>query len=987
MNILIVDDHPTNLTLLRAQLEAEGHTVVDAATGIEALAVLLRNPIDAVISDILMPGMDGYQLCHEIREHPDWRSLPFIVYTATYTSPREEKLALSMGVDVYLRKPAPPAAVAAALDEVMRLPVQRHQGSKLAQPEAPVLREYNVALIHQLEETCAEATARSEPLQAAENQFHHPLKETGELSRALDESTIVATRADISERKAHEIEVERLSRLYAALSGVNQAIVRLPSRDELFRRVCQVLVEQGGFCMAWVGWHDPETHVLVRMADWGDGGGYLQRIKISGDDLPEGLGPTGKAFRTGHPFVCNDMLNDDATLPWRAEIERCGFCASAAFPFRMQGMVCGTLSVYSEEKGFFRDKEIALLTEAAADLSFALDNFAREAERQRGEQASRRLAAIVESSDDAIIGKDLSGIVTSWNTGAERLFGYTAAEMLGQPGLRLIPPERHDEETHVLETVKRGLGVTHFETVRQTKDGRLIDISVTTSPIVDAAGRVIGASKIARDIGERKRAEEASMRARERLNEAQRIGQIGDWDFDLATGLITWSPQVFEILGLDPSLGPPQNYEDAAALYEPASAALMTAKVAAAIASGEVQNYELVALRPGGQRVSVGVRVVPRKDGTGKVLALSGTVQDITDRKAAEAALRESEGKLRKVIDGLGPYMFVGLMTPDGVLIEANRPALEAAGLKSEDVLGKPFPDTYWWAWSEPVQAQLIVAIARAVAGVPSRYDVQMRLVEGTLIWVDFSLFPVHGPSGEVIFLVPSAIIIDERKKVESELRELAHRLLQAEDEERRRIARELHDSTAQDLVAALLNLGTLRDSLPDLDPEPAQILEDSVALLENSANDIRTLSYALHPPRLDERGLPGGLAEYAAGLGKRADVSIRVEAEADFGRFPENIEYALFRVAQESLSNVVRHSQSTTATLCLARKSASIVLEIEDRGSGLPPDLATRTGAHGVGIAGMRERLQHLGGRLEITSGDGRTVVRAVLPWNGAGK
>jgi PAS domain S-box-containing protein len=126
-------------------------------------------------------------------------------------------------------------------------------------------------------------------------------------------------------------------------------------------------------------------------------------------------------------------------------------------------------------------------------------------ERKSAEAAVRQLAAIVESSDDAIIGKDLNGIITSWNRGAEILFGYTAAQMIGQPVQRLIPPEQKDEESGILERLRRGEPIRYDETIRRRQDGTLVDVSLSISPIKDAGGRIVGASKIARDISERKR--------------------------------------------------------------------------------------------------------------------------------------------------------------------------------------------------------------------------------------------------------------------------------------------------------------------------------------------------------------------------------------------------------------------------------------------------------------------------------------------------
>jgi PAS domain S-box-containing protein len=155
-------------------------------------------------------------------------------------------------------------------------------------------------------------------------------------------------------------------------------------------------------------------------------------------------------------------------------------------------------------------------------------------ERKRAEQATRLLAAIVESSHDAIVSKSLNGVITSWNKGAERLFGYAAEEAVGQNITLIIPPERRDEERTIVEQLTRGERVDHFETVRMRKDGSLLDVSLTISPMRDASGRVVGASKLARDITERKRAEEALRQAQTDLAHASRLTTMGEFTASLA---------------------------------------------------------------------------------------------------------------------------------------------------------------------------------------------------------------------------------------------------------------------------------------------------------------------------------------------------------------------------------------------------------------------------------------------------------------------
>ncbi|MBL8798057.1 MAG: PAS domain S-box protein [Planctomycetia bacterium] len=238
---------------------------------------------------------------------------------------------------------------------------------------------------------------------------------------------------DISTLKEREREVARLSRLYAALSQVNQAIVWSPTRDELFRKICRTLVEDGGFHLAWIGWHDPATARLRPVAECGDENGFLQSILVTVDDRPEGRGPSGTAFRTGQPYVSNDLLGDPATLPWRGELERRGFRAAATFPIREQGQVRGTLSVFARQRDFFHDREIALLTEAAADVSFALDNFVREESRRQAERTLRDEKRFSDTMIDSMPGVlyfyDGQGRFLRWNRNFEAVTGYSATEI------------------------------------------------------------------------------------------------------------------------------------------------------------------------------------------------------------------------------------------------------------------------------------------------------------------------------------------------------------------------------------------------------------------------------------------------------------------------------------------------------------------------------------------------------------------------------
>jgi PAS domain S-box-containing protein len=261
-------------------------------------------------------------------------------------------------------------------------------------------------------------------------------------------------------------------------------------------------------------------------------------------------------------------------------------------------------------------------------------------------EASQWLAAIVESSDDAIISKDLNGIITSWNQAAERLFGYTADEAIGKPVTLLIPRERHDEESRILDSIKRGQRIDHYETVRQRKDGGLLDISLTVSPIKDDAGKIIGASKIVRDITRRKRVEVELRESEQRLRLATQTGKLGVWDWDIATNRVSWSDSLYAIHGVKPGQFD-GSVEAFTALIHPEDRPSVSEAIQHAVDNDAIYELEFRALRPDGEVVWLFTNAVVMRDGDRPVRMLGATM-DITERKRAEEALRQSEANLRQ---------------------------------------------------------------------------------------------------------------------------------------------------------------------------------------------------------------------------------------------------------------------------------------------------------------------------------------------------
>jgi PAS domain S-box-containing protein len=374
--------------------------------------------------------------------------------------------------------------------------------------------------------------------------------------------------------------------------------------------------------------------------------------------------------------------------------------------------------------------------------------------RVRADKAVGLLAAIVDSSEDAIVSKTLDGIITTWNTGAERLFGYTAGEAVGQHISLIIPSDRKDEETGILQRIRRGERIEHFDTVRVRKDKTQLDISLTISPVRDANGKIVGASKIARDI---------------------------------------------------------------------------------------------------------------------------------TQRKQIERELRESEERYRTLADAL---------------------------------------DT----------------------------QVQFRT--------------------------------QELERRNSELRDLSALLLGSQDAERRHIARELHDSAGQTLTALDLQLTQIRENA-EKDTALAKDVQYAEELVQHLARELRTTSYLLHPPLLDETGISSALSWYVQGLAERSSLEIDLQVPDNFGRLPSEMELVIFRLVQECLTNIHRHSGSKVALIRIEREENTIHVTVEDRGKGMSPErlAAIQSKGTGVGIRGMRERVRHLLGDLVIESNGSGTKVYATLP------
>jgi PAS domain S-box-containing protein len=297
------------------------------------------------------------------------------------------------------------------------------------------------------------------------------------IATTMPDGNILGVIRDITLLKEQQREISQLSRLYAALTQINKAIIWFPDRDQLFSKLCQILVEEGGFHMAWVGWHNAETQLITPVASCGDVHGYLNTIKVYADERNDGKGPAGLAFRSGQPFICNNMLADPAKQAWRYEFEQLGFRSSAAFPITVGHHVMGILSVYADQSVFFHDKEISLLQEAAGNISFALENLAREEKRKEAELIAENeslfSSIMIESMPGILYFYNHEGRFLRWNHNFQAVSGYSNEEIIKMHPLDFFATE---EKTSIAEKISEVFtqGQAFVEASLLTKDGRKI---------------------------------------------------------------------------------------------------------------------------------------------------------------------------------------------------------------------------------------------------------------------------------------------------------------------------------------------------------------------------------------------------------------------------------------------------------------------------------------------------------------------------------
>ena len=431
---------------------------------------------------------------------------------------------------------------------------------------------------------------------------------------------------DLSSQKAAEKRLEAFSISQAALHALTASLQRAPSRDEACAAAIEAIIKALRCSRASVLFFD-DSGVMRFACSRGLTDRYMHAV--------EGHSPWDATTRGARPICIEDVSASDLPEELKQAIRKEGIEALAFIPVEGNDRLLGKFMVYFDEPHAYSRAEIETALTVARHVSFSL-------ERLRSDRAAQHLAAIVKSSWDAIVSKDTNGIITSWNDAAEHLFGYQAADVIGKPITILIPPERLDEEALILKRIRAGVQVPPFETVRRRSNGELIDISLTISPILDGAGNIVGASKIARDISDRKLAERRLSESEQRLRDLLSAIPAAIYTTDADGRLTYFNEAAVAFSGRRPALGI-DRWCVTWKLYKPDGQLLPHDECPMAMALKEgraIRGVEAVAERPDGTRVPFIPYPTPLRDSSGKIVGAINMLVDISQRKEAETQQR-----------------------------------------------------------------------------------------------------------------------------------------------------------------------------------------------------------------------------------------------------------------------------------------------------------------------------------------------------------
>jgi PAS domain S-box-containing protein len=568
-----------------------------------------------------------------------------------------------------------------------------------------------------------------------------------------------------------ESELWRANRLYAVLGHLNQAIVRARDRDRLFTDVCDVAVRVGGFRMAWVGLIDAGTRTLRPASQAGHVAGYLGRITVSCENVPEGRGPAGTAVRENKVAISNDIRHDERMAPWRDEALKRGYLAAAALPLRFQDRCIGALILYSVEAGFFDASQIGLLEEIAADIAYALDALDKEGQRARAEAAAERqrglLQIFIEYAPAAIamFDTDMRYLAVSRRFLAD--YGLGVRDIIGMSHYEVFP----EIPPHIRDVHRRGLaGATERrdEDSFLRADGRMDWVRWEVLPWRERPDKIGGIILFSEVITPQKEAMQALRESSARFLHVFEASNVGKSITLPGGGEITVNQAFCDMLGYEREELRNKNWRD----FTPADEIESTQRRIDPLLKGEADSarFNKRYIRKDGSIIWCDVSTALCRDASGTPLYFITTVIDIGERMRAEQALRESEDKFQKTFLA-SPDAILITSVDGGRIVDANPAAVRITGFSAVELLGRTTIELGLWA--DPAARDAYVEIIGRDGRV-SNFETRFRTKSGALITGLMSGSAIQLQTGA--YLLSIVRDISEFKRAQQELRLMSSR-------------------------------------------------------------------------------------------------------------------------------------------------------------------------------------------------------------------